>query len=335
MTETQHDRVLSGTRPTGRLHLGHLHGALLNWVSLQEQYECYFFVADWHALTSEYENSGVVAANVRELVADWLGAGLDPERATLFVQSRIKEHAELFLILGMITPLGWLERNPTYKEMQENLTAKDLGTFGFLGYPVLQASDILAYRAQHVPVGVDQLPHLEITREIARRFNFLFRNTFPEPQALLTKSPKVVGTDGRKMSKSYGNTLDLGDSPDTLRAKVKTMFTDPQRKRRNDPGDPEVCPVYHLHRLYHPSTERVEEIGAECRSAKIGCVDCKKEMVEHLVTGTEPIRERRAAALARPGYIEDVLEHGNLRARQIAARTLDDVRAAVGLPTGP
>ncbi len=335
MTEPQRERVLSGTRPTGRLHLGHLHGALLNWVSLSQKYDCYFFVADWHALTSEYESSGVIAANVRELVADWLGAGLDPERATLFVQSKVKEHAELFLILGMITPLGWLERNPTYKEMQENLTAKDLGTFGFLGYPVLQASDILAYRAHHVPVGVDQLPHLEITREIARRFNFLFRNTFPEPQALLTKASKVVGTDGRKMSKSYGNTLDLADTPETLRAKVKTMFTDPQRKRRNDPGDPEVCPVYHLHRLYHPDAQRVAEIGADCRTAKIGCVDCKKEMVEHLIAGTEPVRERRAAALARPGYVEDVLEHGNARARAIAARTLDEVRSAVGLPTEP
>ncbi len=335
MSGTQRERVLSGSRPTGRQHLGHLHGALLNWAALQDSYECFFFVADWHALSSEYENPGTIAGNVHEMVADWIAAGLDPERSTFFVQSQVKEHAELFVILAMITPLGWLERNPTFKEMQENLSGKDLSTYGFLGYPVLQAGDILVYRAHHVPVGVDQLPHLEITREIARRFNHLFGVTFPEPQALLTKASKVLGTDGRKMSKSYGNSLDLADSPDTLRAKVKTMFTDPQRKRRNDPGDPEICPVYHLHRLYHPSAERVAAIGAECRTAQIGCVDCKKEMVEHLITGLEPMRRRREEALARPGYIADILEHGNRRAREVAGQTMESVRAAAGLPVAP
>jgi len=238
------DRVVSGMRPTGNLHLGHLHGALKQWLQLQDQYECFYFIADWHALTSEYKDPSLIKESTPEILIDWLAVGLDPEKSTLFLQSWVKEHAELHLLLSMITPIGWLERNPTYKDQQEELKDKDLGTYGFLGYPVLQAADILIYKAKYVPVGKDQLPHLEITREIARRFNYLYGDLFPEPQALLTESPYVPGTDGRKMSKSYNNAIYLSDPPELVAQKISLMFTDPQRGRRTDPGRPELCPVF-------------------------------------------------------------------------------------------
>ncbi|HJV96565.1 MAG TPA: tryptophan--tRNA ligase, partial [Albitalea sp.] len=242
-------------RPTGALHLGHYHGALKNWVRLQQDYDCFYFVADWHALTTHYEDREIIERNVYDMVVDWLAAGVDPEKSTIFIQSRLPEHAELFTLLAMGTPLGWLERVPTYKDQMEKLKDRDLATFGFLGYPLLQAADILIYKAHYVPVGVDQVPHVELTREVARRFNFLYRAVLVEPEALLTEFPKIPGTDGRKMSKSYDNAIFLSDSPETVTAKVKPMMTDPARKRRSDPGNPEVCPVYDLHRVFTPAAE--------------------------------------------------------------------------------
>ncbi len=317
-------RVLSGMRPTGLLHLGNLHGALANWIRMQDQYECFYFVADWHALTSDYENTGNISGYVRDLLIDWMSAGLDPEKSTFFIQSRIKEHAELFLLLSMITPVPWLERNPTYKDQIIQLSNKDLSTFGFLGYPVLQAADIIIYRADGVPVGVDQVPHVEITREIARRFNYLYGDLFPEPEAILTETPKILGLDRRKMSKSYGNAIFMADTPEEIMAKTSRMITDENRKRKKDPGNPDICNVFDFHKLYS-DTEMVERVNRECRVAEIGCVECKKQMAENLIRYLEPIREKRAFYEARPDLVEEIITNGCNRARAVARETMSSV----------
>ena len=317
-------------RPTGPLHLGNLHGALANWVKMQDTYDCYFFIADWHALTSDYENTASIKGYIRNMMLDWLSAGLSPEKSTLFVQSHIKEHAELFLLLSMITPVPWLERNPTYKDQIVQLSNKDLSTFGFLGYPVLQAADIIMYKANGVPVGVDQVPHVEITREIARRFNYLYGDTFPEPDAILTQTPKILGLDRRKMSKSYNNAIYLSDSPKEINAKVSSMVTDPQRARKSDPGNPDVCNVFEFHKTY-TDKETVERINKECRSARIGCVECKKTMAQNLVIALEPIREKRAYYESQPELVADMIEAGRLKAGAVAKQTMQEVRAAIKL----
>ena len=315
-------------RPTGPLHLGNLLGALANWVNMQDDYECYFFIADWHALTSDYENTELIEKNRKEIIIDWLSAGLTPEKSTLFVQSQVKEHAELFLLLTMITPVPWLERNPTYKEQIGELTNKDLSTFGFLGYPVLQAADIIIYKPYGVPVGVDQAPHVEITREIARRFNHFYGNVFPEPATILTETPKILGIDRRKMSKSYNNAIFLSDSPKEISAKVARMITDPQRERRSDPGNPDVCNVFDFHKLY-TDPQLVQEIDAQCRTAGIGCVECKQKMAQGLIAALEPIREKRAYYESRPDLVDDIMTEGSNRARRTAKRTMEEVRAAI------
>jgi len=291
---------------------------------MQDQYECFYFVADWHALTSDYENTGNISGYVRDLLIDWMSAGLDPEKSTFFIQSRIKEHAELFLLLSMITPVPWLERNPTYKDQIIQLSNKDLSTFGFLGYPVLQAADIIIYRADGVPVGVDQVPHVEITREIARRFNYLYGDLFPEPEAILTETPKILGLDRRKMSKSYGNAIFMADTPEEIMAKTSRMITDENRKRKKDPGNPDICNVFDFHKLYS-DTEMVERVNRECRVAEIGCVECKKQMAENLIRYLEPIREKRAFYEARPDLVEEIITNGCNRARAVARETMSSV----------
>ncbi|MCF8027337.1 MAG: tryptophan--tRNA ligase [Desulfobacteraceae bacterium] len=321
-------RIVSGMRPTGALHLGNLHGALQNWINLQPDYDCFFFIADWHALTSDYENPGNIKKYTRNMMIDWLAAGLDPEKSVLFVQSRIREHAELFLLLSMITPVPWLERNPTYKEQIDALQNKDLSTFGFLGYPVLQAADIIIYKAEGVPVGIDQAPHIELTREIARRFNHLYGRVFPEPDTILTEISKILGTDRRKMSKSYNNAIFLSDSPEQIRKKVSQMITDPQRIKRTDPGDPSVCNVFTFHQLYSPA-DLVAQVDPDCRSAKIGCVECKKKMAEHLVAYLSPIRDKIEYYKNHTDQVEQVMAEGSDKARQVAAKTLAEVRDAV------
>jgi tryptophanyl-tRNA synthetase len=321
-------RILSGMRPTGPLHLGNLHGALANWVNMQEQYECFFFIADWHALTSDYEDTGYISEYSRNMLIDWLSAGLLPEKSTLFIQSHIKEHAELFLVLSMITPVPWLERNPTYKDQILQLSNKDLSTFGFLGYPVLQAADIIMYKAYGVPVGVDQVPHVEITREIARRFNHLYGEVFPEPESILTQTPKILGIDRRKMSKSYNNAIFLSDSPDEIAGKVAKMLTDPQRARKSDPGDPDVCNVYEFHKLYGDK-QTIERINRECRTAEIGCVECKKIMARNLINALEPMRERRAYYETQPHLVDDIIVNGCEKARKVARQTMAEVRTAI------
>lgn len=324
------DRIVSGMRPTGKLHLGHFHGVLANWKELQKKYDCFFFAADWHSLTTEYSNTEIIQSSIREMLLDWLAYGIDPEKSTIFVQSNVPQHAELNLILSMITPLSWLERNPTYKEQLDNLDAKDLATFGFLGYPVLMASDIIVYKATRVPVGHDQLPHLEITREIARRFNFLYQEVFPEPIALLTETPKVLGLDGRKMSKSYGNAVFLSETEEETRKKIMSMVTDVQRPRRSDPGEPERCIAFTLHRLYTPEHKR-EDIVTSCRGAQIGCVDCKKILAQQIIETLAPFRERREELSAKSGLIEQVLEEGCRKASIEALKTMQEVRAAIKL----
>jgi tryptophanyl-tRNA synthetase len=323
-------RVLSGARPTGKSHLGHLVGALNNWVELQEKYECYFFVADWHALTSNYADTSELQQNILDNVMDFLAVGVDPQKVVLFLQSSVLQHAELNLLFSMISPLGWLERVPTYKEQRENLQDKDLGTHGFLGYPVLMAADILLYRARFVPVGEDQLAHLEFTRELCRRFNHLYGEVFPEPQPLLTPVPRLPGTDGRKMSKSYGNAIYLSDSEPVIREKVSNMMTDPARKRRSDPGNPDVCPVFAYHKICSP-TETVEMVNVECRRAGIGCVEDKKLMADNLVRFLAPYQERRAPYEAHPDQAWDVLKEGSRRAAETAEETMDAVRSAMNL----
>jgi tryptophanyl-tRNA synthetase len=330
----QRKRVLSGARPTGKLHLGNYVGAVSNWVKMQDEYECFFFIADWHALTTDYADTSKVKENSFEVLLDLLAAGLDPERCTLFLQSHVPQHAELFLLFSMITPLGWLERVPTYKDQQENLKEKDLSTHGFLGYPVLQAADILMYKGNFVPVGEDQVPHVELTREIARRFNSLYPATinavFPEPQPLLTPSPKLPGTDGRKMSKSYGNTILLTDLEPVVRQKLKTMVTDPARVRRTDPGNPDVCPVGDLHKIFSGS-ETIAKVDAGCRSAGIGCIECKGWAADAIVKILNPMQERRKKYEENPRLAWDILEAGSARARKVAEATMGEVRAAMGM----
>ncbi len=327
-------RVLSGMRSTGKLHLGNFVGALDNWVRMQDQYECFFFVADWHALTTDYADTSKIKENSVEVLLDWLAAGLDPERCTMFIQSHVPAHAELHLLLSMITPLGWLERVPTYKEQRENIKEKDLGTYGFLGYPVLQSADILIYKADYVPVGEDQVAHVELTREIARRFNMFYSGKrsyiFPEPQALLTPTPKLPGTDGRKMSKSYGNTVMLTDPEPVVRAKLKTMVTDPARVRRSDPGNPDVCPVGDLHKIFSDQTT-LQKVDAGCRSAGIGCIECKGWAADALVATLAPMQERRKKYENNPHLAWDILEAGSARARKVAGATMNDVRDAMGM----
>jgi tryptophanyl-tRNA synthetase len=323
-------RVLSGMRPTGKLHLGHLHGALSNWMELTKDYECFFFSADWHAITSDYADTSKIISNTRDMMIDWISAGLDPEKCTLFVQSQVKQHAELFLLLTMITPLPWALGCPTFKEQQEQISDKDLSTLGFLGYPVLQAADILAYRAHYVPVGVDQIPHIEITRDVARRFNNFFGDVLIQPEGKLTQVPKIPGTDGRKMSKSYGNSVDLVDTPDVVKQKLSTMMTDPARMRRKDPGNPEICPVYTLHQAYS-RLEDLEWVRTGCTTAGIGCLDCKKPLIEKINAQLAPIRERRKEIEADPTMLDAILEKGNQRARQVAEETMAVVRSAMKL----
>ena len=401
MAVTNSDRrVLSGMRPTGKLHLGHYHGVLKNWVKLQHEYECYFFVADWHALTTHYEDPHIIEQNVWDMVVDWLAAGVSPGASTMFVQSRVPEHAELHLLLSMMTPLSWLERVPSYKDQQEKLKEKDLATYGFLGYPLLQSADILVYSAGHVPVGADQVAHVEMTREVARRFNHLYgkdagfeeqaeaaikkmgkkaskaytklksqfqeqgdlealeraralveqqqnislnererligyiegggKVILPEPQAMLTPESKMPGLDGQKMSKSYGNTIALRETPDEIDKKIRTMQTDPARIRLTDPGDPDKCPVWQLHEVY--SDDKTKQWVQEgCRSAGIGCLDCKKPIIDAVVEELKPIRERAKEYEDNPSIVRDIIAEGCERARDEARETLEDVREAMGL----
>ena len=361
----QRKRVLSGMRPTGKLHLGNYVGALQNWVGMQNQYECYFCVVDWHALTTDYADTSRVKENSIEVLFDWLAAGLDPERCTMFMQSHVPQHAELHLLFSMITPLAWLERVPSYKEQQANLTEKDLNTYGFLGYPLLQAADILVYKGNYVPVGEDQVPHVELTREIARRFNMFYGRlssfdvanptdeqrewlrggrkgkmpeasnvsyggVFPEPQPLLTRTPKLPGTDGRKMSKSYGNTIMMADPEPVVRQKLKTMVTDPARVRRSDPGNPDVCPVGDLHKILSDKAT-IAKVYEGCRSAGIGCIECKSWVADALVNILNPMQERRKKYEENPRLAWDILEAGSARARQVAEATMTEVREAMGI----
>ena len=322
-------RVLSGMQPSGLMHLGNHLGALENWKALQEQYDCYFFVADWHALSTNYADTSRIREFVREMLTDWLAAGIDPARSTVFIQSHVPEHAILHLLLSMMTPISWLERNPTYKEKQEQIKEKDLGTYGFLGYPVLQAADILLYKPDFVPVGKDQLPHLELTRELARRFNDIYKTpVFPEPKEHLTKFPKVLGTDGRKMSKSYHNTINLSDTEPAVRQKLKTMVTDPARVRRTDPGNPDICPVYEFHKIYSPA-EVQEQINKDCRSAGIGCIDCKKQVADKMVATMTPVWDARAKLTQDPSQIDAIVETGSRRASEVAKATLHEVNEAM------
>ena len=351
-------RVLSGMRPTGRLHLGNYMGALYNWVRLQEEYECYFFIADLHALTTDYASPGDVKAKSHEVALDFLAAGLDPQRSVLFKQSDVPAHSELYTLFGMFTPLGWLERVPTYKDQQEQLREKDLNTHGFLGYPLLQAADILLYKPDFVPVGQDQVAHVELTREVARRFNQLYasaasgpvlaawsdkerlkaevsenlleRELLPEPKALLTPSPKLPGLDGRKMSKSYGNTIGLTEEPEEIRKKLKTMVTDPARVRRTDPGDPDKCPVGDLHKVFS-GPETIAKVYEGCRSAGIGCIECKGWAADSILREIEPIRERRHALEAKPDDVRTILMEGAIKARTRAGETMREVREAIGI----
>ena len=398
-TAGERDRVLSGMRPTGRLHLGHYHGVLKNWARLQNEYDSFFFVADWHALTTHYEDPGIMAANVWDMVIDWLAAGIDPDRATLFIQSRIPHHAELHLLLSMVTPLGWLERVPSFKDQQKRLKDRNLATYGFLGYPLLQSADILMYRASWVPVGEDQVPHVELTREIARRFNHIFgkdaefeekaeqavtqlgkqaarsfraarqswlqngdetarqgarelleagrnlgaeekerllgylegggRTILTEPEALLTRDSKLSGLDGQKMSKSYNNTINMRDDPDRVAGAIRTMPTDPARKRRNDPGDPDKCPVWDLHQIYTEDTVR-EQLAAGCRSAGIGCLDCKRPLIDAVMEEQVALHERARPYEEDPGQVRAIIDEGCARAEAVAAETLREVRDVVG-----
>jgi tryptophanyl-tRNA synthetase len=332
-TPTSRPRVLSGMRPTGKLHLGNYMGALANWVKLQDQgaYECYFFIADWHALTTDYADPSQIAPNSLEAMRDYLGAGLDPEKSVLFLQSRVLQHGELALLLGMSTPLGWLERVPSYKEMQENLASKDLTTYGFLGYPVLMAADILLYQPHFVPVGQDQQAHVELTRELARRFNSFYKGegnseVLPEPKVLLTPSPKLPGTDGRKMSKSYGNTIQLTDPEPVVRQKLKTMVTDPARVRRSDAGDPDKCPVGDLHKVFS-TPETLSKVYEGCSSAGIGCIECKGWAADGLIKVLQPIQERRAGYT--DAQVKEIIDSGSCRAKTRAKQTMREVHAAM------
>lgn len=330
MSSKKRKVVLSGMRPTGPLHLGHLAGALRNWISLQDQYHCFYTIVTWHALSSEYQNSKIIKESTFEVAADWLSIGLNPDKSVLFIQSDIKEHAELHLLLSMIIPLPWVQRVPTFKEMQRELPDKDLNTYGFLGYPVLQTADIIIYKAEIVPVGEDQSFHLELAREITRRFNRFFGKVFPEPQILLTEVPKLAGTDGRKMSKSFGNAIYLKDSAEIIREKISTMMTDTRRKRRTDPGVPDDCPVFTLHKAFVTEKER-KELDKGCRTAVIGCLECKNVLIESLIRILSPFWEKREKFERNPQLVWDILEEGNKKARQVAQKTMVEVRSAIGL----
>lgn len=321
-------RVVSGMRPTGKLHIGHYHGVLENWVRIQNDFDCFFFVADWHSLTTEYADTSGIRESIREMVLDWVAFGLDPAKSVVFRQSMVPHHSELNLVLSMITPVSWLERCPTYKEMQDNLDTRDLSTFGFLGYPVLMAADIILYKGARVPVGHDQLPHLEVTREITRRFNYLYGNVFPEPEALLTETPKLLGLDGRKMSKSYGNSIYLSDTAEETTKKVLSMMTDPQRVRRSDPGDPDICVAFNLHRIYVPQ-DKLDEIIPACKGATIGCVECKKVLAGCMNERLAPFRARRGELAVDPRFVDDLLADGSRRASQISDSVMSEVRSAL------
>ena len=323
-------RIVSGMRPTGNLHLGNYEGALKNWIRLQDSgnYECFFFIADWHALTSDYADTSAIRQNTIDMVSDWLGAGLDPERSTIFIQSLVPEHSELHLILSAVTPLGWLERVPTYKEQRENITEKDIGNYAFLGYPVLQAADIIMYKADYVPVGKDQASHVEITREIVRRFNNFFGNVFPEPKELHTEVLVLPGTDGRKMSKSYGNAIYLIDPPDVVREKARMMITDRTRIRRSDPGHPESCDVCQMHRFF-VAEDVADSFDDDCRNARIGCVDRKRALAESIIERYGAIAERSLRLRENPEQVIAVMKEGSARARAEAQKTMTEVRRAI------
>jgi tryptophanyl-tRNA synthetase len=329
MSEHKKKIVLSGVRPTGPAHLGNYAGAMRNWLRLQDEYTCFYSIVTWHALSSEYQNSKIIKGFTFEMAVDLLSIGLDPSKCVLFVQSEVKEHAELHLLLSMITPLPWVERVPTFKDMQKELEDRDINTYGYLGYPVLQAADILIYQADVVPVGEDQVPHLELCREICRRFNRFFGEVFPEPQQMLTETPWLAGTDGRKMSKSFGNAIFLKDSPQVIREKIAPMVTDTRRKRRSDPGEPNDCPVFSLHRAF-VEKERREDLARECRRAGIGCLECKDVVIDSLIRLFAPYLEKRALYEKNPAQVWAILEEGNSRARRAAQKTMEAVRSAVG-----
>lgn len=328
---TSKGRIFSGMQPSGKFHLGNYFGALENWIKLQHEYECIFSIVDLHALTSTYEDTSKLPEHINDMALDWLSAGLDPEKNIIFIQSHVKEHAELHLLLSMITPLSWLERVPTYKDklQQLGLAGKEINTYGFLGYPELMTADIILYKADTVPVGEDQIPHLELSREIARRFNNLYRPIFPEPVARLSKAPVLPGIDGRKMSKSYGNEISFSASPDEIRARVRMMVTDPQRVKKTDLGHPEVCTVYAFHKIFNPT--EVEEIGNNCRAATLGCVDCKKRLAERIVEFLADVHSRRQELEKNPRRIREILDYGAERARKVAAATMEEVKQAMHL----
>ena len=324
------DIIMSGMRPTGKLHLGNYFGALENWVKLQNEYNSFHAIVDWHALTTAYEDTSDLQQNIMDVALDWLSAGLDPDKCTIYVQSEVKEISELFLLLSMITPLSWLERCPTYKDQLKQLEGKNIANYGFLGYPCLMATDILVFKAGYVPVGEDQIPHLELSREIARRFNHIYGDTFPEPEALLTEAKVLPGLDGRKMSKSYENAIYLSDTPEEIQKKVGTMITDPQRIRKDDPGDPGVCSAYALHKVFTKLTE-LEDTAEKCRGGAIGCVACKRNLAKNLIDFLEPIRAKREELVARPDTVRDILSEGARKAREAAARTLEEARKKMNL----
>ncbi|MEW6087979.1 MAG: tryptophan--tRNA ligase [bacterium] len=321
-------RILSGMRPSGKLHLGHLAGALKNWVKFQEEAECFYMVADWHALTTEYQDTKGIKDNIKYMVIDWLAAGIDPGKSVIFVQSQISEHAELHLILSMFISVARLERVPSYKEIQQELSNKDLSTYGFLGYPVLQAGDILLYKTNFVPVGEDQLPHIELTRELAKKINSLYKDVFVLPRGILTETPRLPGLDGRKMSKSYDNSIYLSDNDETVSKKVMSMITDPQRIKRHDPGHPDVCIVHAFHKIY--SVKELDKITENCIGAKIGCTDCKRDLARELIDLLKPINEKRKELLSQKDLVDMILEEGNAKARNIAQKTLKEVKEAIG-----
>ena len=333
-TERTRPRVVSGMRPTGPLHLGHLAGALGKWAELQADYDCMYFVADWHALTSEFAETSELTRYAYDNVADWIAAGIDPDRSTLFVQSLVPEHAELYLLLQMVVPIPWLERVPTYKEQIEQLSEKDLSSIGFLGYPLLQGADVIIYRAQYVPVGDDQVPHLELTREVVRRFHQFFGEVFPEPQPLLTHFPRLPGVDNRKMSKSYGNAIDLSDDAEAVRKKVMRMYTDPKRVRADIPGTVEGNPVFMYHDAFNPDTAQVDDFKKRYREGRVGDVEVKRALVEAINAHLEPMRERKQEILAQPGRIREILQDGSAKARAVAQVTMRDVREAIRLTYG-